>query len=751
MHRRTITRYPRRPAAEQGFTLVEMLVTLAVFGVLITLTASEVTSVGAQEVHSTDSMTALDEAEVLLEPLTSAIRVTAETSGPAPAPAIYLACPYELVFEANIGPAMPSTPSLLDAFIAPVPGPASGAAMYEMYLDEIAQPAGGTGTSSCSTAPGSTPVGSVERMLMQVGGVLVQPGAPLFAYYTQGASQPMAGSSPTGGLSASQAAAVESVQVDATLRYGATSVTGALGTATSLDVRVHLENVDIALQQQANPGSNCYLQAVESSAPSAYWPMDEQAGPEIPDESGSTPPDTGTISGDATPGILPGPVPCDPQGSGTGFAGGTYATTSRDVALPPELSVEAWFETSSGGGLVGFGSASTGSSPQVGPNLWVGAGGHLHFGMATANGGVASISSTGAAGTVATGQWRYAVATVSAGTISLYLDGALVSSAPSAPPTLTEGYWRMAQLASTDLTGSLDSLDGVLADVAVYPYVLSAAQIAAHYEAAGDVPGAPPPPGQDCLSAEVLASRPLAFWRLDDPAGSTTATDLSGNDYTGRLLGGVSSGDPATPYMPTCNPAVTVDAFDGSTGEITTPVGTSQVPIFENGQSGFSIEAWFSLAGVPAGDPRVVADAKTNSTQASLGANEGFELVIDGKSGNGGRDLVTNGYVDMGNGSAGALAPWVKVIQPGTWHLYAATYDGSSVRAYLDGQLLARASLAGPLAEPTWPVTIGTDPATGTSAGDHFDGEIADVAVYRYALSSSQVLAQYEAGVGGGS
>ncbi len=76
------------------------------------------------------------------------------------------------------------------------------------------------------------------------------------------------------------------------------------------------------------------------------------------------------------------------------------------------------------------------------------------------------------------------------------------------------------------------------------------------------------------------------------------------------------------------------------------------------------------------------------------------------------------------------------VLGDGEWHLVAATYDGKSIRLFVDGRPVGTALVSGPLD------TGGSSPAyIGSSSGssEFFPGGIDDVRIYNQALSPEQI------------
>ncbi len=72
-----------------------------------------------------------------------------------------------------------------------------------------------------------------------------------------------------------------------------------------------------------------------------------------------------------------------------------------------------------------------------------------------------------------------------------------------------------------------------------------------------------------------------------------------------------------------------------------------------------------------------------------------------------------------------------------TWTHLAATYDGATVRLYVNGTQVASGARSGPLAPSTHPLQIGGD----SIYGQYFAGLIDDVRVYNVALTAAQIQA----------
>jgi hypothetical protein len=235
-----------------------------------------------------------------------------------------------------------------------------------------------------------------------------------------------------------------------------------------------------------NPAQT-YSQAVLGATPSFFWPLN----------------DTGGTAADASPhGFTGSYEPGTTQSvsgpltgsTATGFDGQSGLVTAQNsVSAPVTFSIEGWFKTTTntGGKLIGFGASQTGMSTGYDRHIYMMNDGQLVFGIYS-----------NATQTIETpnvyndGQWHYVAATYDATTMALYVDGQLIGT-HSTSATAYAGYWRVGgdSLAGWNLDpwGSVSQgttqpnsyyFNGTIADVAVYPAALTAAQVAAHYAAA---------------------------------------------------------------------------------------------------------------------------------------------------------------------------------------------------------------------------------------------------------------------------
>ena len=79
--------------------------------------------------------------------------------------------------------------------------------------------------------------------------------------------------------------------------------------------------------------------------------------------------------------------------------------------------------------------------------------------------------------------------------------------------------------------------------------------------------------------------------------------------------------------------------------------------------------------------------------------------------------------------------------QTGRWYHLVGTYDGTSMRLYIDGALEATRTSSASMGNTTVPLRI----ARSADAASYFDGTIDEVAIYNSALTGGQIQSHYDA------
>jgi hypothetical protein len=189
----------------------------------------------------------------------------------------------------------------------------------------------------------------------------------------------------------------------------------------------------------------------------------------------------GTYANPFTP-DTPGPNTCPRDQSAVAWKlNGTsdYAYSGTKIAAPNVFTIETYFRTSAKQGrLIGFGTAQTGLSANYDRQLYINTDGAITFGVYS-NGNKTITSSA----PVADDAWHHVAATMDAGGMALYVDGALQGTIPtttSGEPT--NGYWRVGydSLTNWAKAPSTTYYKGWLRAVAVYTTPLTATQIRNH-------------------------------------------------------------------------------------------------------------------------------------------------------------------------------------------------------------------------------------------------------------------------------
>ncbi len=223
--------------------------------------------------------------------------------------------------------------------------------------------------------------------------------------------------------------------------------------------------------------------------------------------------------------------------------------------------------------------------------------------------------------------------------------------------------------------------------------------------------------------AAVVFSLPglQTYWRMDDTGGSTLV-DASGHGRDAGFDAGVALNQPGALTDDPAPGVVFTGAGPGaSAGDLADFAGTSP----------FSVAAWVRLTGPVTDWWRLVSAEHANGGRSGwtlLGLNGGTAVGLE--------------RWQAGSGD-GAHA----VLQLGRWHHVVGTYDGATVRLYLDGTLVSsNASTRAIAADPT-PLRIGARADTGNN---RFVGGLDEIAIWDRALTAAEVRRLHLAGTGQG-
>jgi glucose/arabinose dehydrogenase/PKD repeat protein len=268
---------------------------------------------------------------------------------------------------------------------------------------------------------------------------------------------------------------------------------------------------------------------------------------------------------------------------------------------------------------------------------------------------------------------------------------------------------RTAPVASTVIVGSSTAVSAPLSQSLngrTYDFVSwSDGGAATHNVVAGAAPPA---------VVATYRARPLglvASYGFEEGSGGATA-DVSGHGNTGTLTG--------TTWT-TAGRFGKALTFDGATSIVRVPDSASL-----GLAPGMTVEAWVRPT-VAGGDRTVVGKQRTGGAAYALYASNSDGLPEgDGYLSGAERTVSGNGALPLD-----------------TWSHLAVSYDGGTVRLYVNGALVGSTIASGPLPASSGALEIGAS----TLAGARFAGQLDEVRVYDRALSAAEIGADLAAPV----
>jgi hypothetical protein len=236
---------------------------------------------------------------------------------------------------------------------------------------------------------------------------------------------------------------------------------------------------------------------------------------------------------------------------------------------------------------------------------------------------------------------------------------------------------------------------------------------------------------QRCAYAPtVLAHSPAAYWRLGDSSGATMS-DSSPNGNTGTYRNGVVLGAPGG----LSGNGDTAASFDGSDDYASVPNSAS----LNGAGTAITLEALVKPASGSVNLQKPIL-LKSYTSHDPPYYQYGLFLypsasVIFGLS-------IGGAYVNLVANNTG----WVA----GQWSHFAATYDGSTMRIYVNGTQVASKAQTGAVNTYATPLDIGAYENLPKVSSYTLGGVIDEVAIYPSALSSAVVQADSAAALGTG-
>jgi len=209
-------------------------------------------------------------------------------------------------------------------------------------------------------------------------------------------------------------------------------------------------------------------------------------------------------------------------------------------------------------------------------------------------------------------------------------------------------------------------------------------------------------------------SSAVAAWGFNEGSGTTTA-DATGNGNTGTLSGAVwtASGRFGS--------ALT---FDGTNDLVT----INDAPGLDL-SSGMTIEAWVYPTTLSGWRTVLMKESTGGLAWALYGHNNAPHPAVTVNTG--GSDVSING---------------LQSLPANTWSFLSATFDGTTLRLFLDGNQVSSTSLTGSLIATAGALRLGGNLVWG----EYFAGRIDEVRIYNRALTSAEIQADMTTAVGSG-
>lgn len=215
--------------------------------------------------------------------------------------------------------------------------------------------------------------------------------------------------------------------------------------------------------------------------------------------------------------------------------------------------------------------------------------------------------------------------------------------------------------------------------------------------------------------SQIPTSSLVGYWPF-----SGNANDASGNGLNGVVYGATLTtdrfGNPNSAY-----------SFDGVSNYIDLSMWNFGIA----GNAPRTIMAWIKTTDPNYG--RILATGQTVVGHNPAYNCQTFNLVHNGSY------LGVMGYQSTGNNNCDFYPTTGKVINDGQWHLVLASYDGSTVRTYVDG-------VFDNMQTATYTTTgNGNYIAKSNNIGseDYFPGVIDDIKIYARALDTTEITALY--------
>ncbi|UUU43568.1 DNRLRE domain-containing protein [Streptomyces sp. NBC_00162] len=368
-----------------------------------------------------------------------------------------------------------------------------------------------------------------------------------------------------------------------------------------------------------------YPNQVRADGAQQYWRYDESALPFVADSS-----DGGNQSGVHlnAPAVRQTPGAVSGASTAIGFNGtDTQVYGDKRQNVGSAYTIETWFKTNTarGGKLFGFGNNQSRGSNQYDKHLYMTNDGRLVFGVYT---GATRTVTTGAA--YNDNQWHHAVATQGPGGMTLYVDGVQKGTLNVTTHENFSGYWHAGgdSLGGWPDRPTSEYWAGQLDETAVYPTVLSAAQVQNHHALATA-------PADSVVRVTASEDTYANAGAPDTNYGTSSSLAVRGTSFYASYLRFNLPAAPAGTVLKSATLSVKTSTMSGASTADTVSV----VPVtgsWTEGGTTYSNRpalggpALGSFAGIPDGSAVHTAGLDTQTVAAALGGGYGLALTSAG-------------------------------------------------------------------------------------------------------------------------
>jgi len=224
-------------------------------------------------------------------------------------------------------------------------------------------------------------------------------------------------------------------------------------------------------------------------------------------------------------------------------------------------------------------------------------------------------------------------------------------------------------------------------------------------------------------TSEETGPAPVGYWKFDEGYG-TSARDSSSYKNNGTLTNMSTSGTSTAWVVGKVNKAL---QFDGSNDYINVPYNASLQPT-----DNITVSAWFLTNDKTVAQQRIISNTQ-------LG---GYSLVLNENS------MCPSNMLSFLVNVAGtyycADYPNSK-LSNNTWYFVTGSYDGETVRLYVNGSEVAVNTAPSGQVQYTYdnPLCVSAEGTADACSGQYFKGALDEIKIYNYLLTASQIKAEY--------